>query len=309
MLDLSKLKRYSLHSRPSLVKTADFARPVASGREGAALIRSMPKILAARVLRELIRDIVRAHAKGRPVVLAFGGHLIKVGLAPIVIDLIRRDIVSAVAMNGGASIHDVEIAVAGKTSEDVGATLDSGSFGMARETAEIYADAARIGADDDGLGEALGQQLIKRRARHRRLSVLATAAASALPATVHLAIGTDITHIAGELSGAELGESSMADFRKLAEIVSELDGGVWINIGSAVLLPEVFLKALTIARNLRRRPKRFTTANLDMIQHYRPTMNVLRRPGGKALAITGHHEITLPLLHAGILAALEGLEL
>lgn len=308
MLDLTKLKRYSLHSRPSLVQARDFARPVSSGREGAALIASMPKILAARVLRELIRDIVKAHRKGRPVVLAFGGHLVKVGLAPIVIDLIRRDIVSAVAMNGGASIHDIEIAIAGKTSEDVGASLDSGSFGMARETAEIYAEAARLGADDEGLGAALGDQLLKRRARHRKLSILATAAAAALPATVHLAIGTDITHIAAELSGAELGESTMADFRKIAEVVSELDGGVWINIGSAVLLPEVFLKALTITRNLRRKPKRFTTANLDMIQHYRPTMNVLKRPGGKALSITGHHEIMLPLLHAGILAALEGAE-
>jgi hypothetical protein len=305
MLDLSKLKTYSIYDRPSLVSVKDFARPVPDGRAGAALIRSFPKILAGRVLRELIRDVAHAHRKGRPVVMAIGGHVIKVGLAPILIDLIRRDILSGVAMNGGAAIHDYEIAIAGKTSEDVGEALPGGGFGMARETAQAFAAAARYGADANGLGEALGERLQKDKARYRHLSVLATAAAATLPCTVHLAIGTDITHMHGEISGAELGESTMRDFQKVTELVAGLEGGVWMNVGSAVILPEVFLKAFSIARNLTRRPKRFTTANLDFIQHYRPQQNVLIRPGGKALAITGHHEITIPLLHAGILAALE----
>ena len=309
MLDLTKLRTCSIHTRRSLVKIRDFARPVKDGRAGAALIRSMPRILAARVLRELIREIVRTHKKGRPVVVAIGGHVIKVGLSPILIDLIRRDVISAVVMNGGAAIHDYEIAIAGKTSEPVAEMLPTGDFGVARETARAFAAAARYGADANGLGEALGEQLLKTRAKNRKLSVLAATAAAAMPCTVHLAIGTDTTHMHAELSGAELGESTMRDFHKVAEIVAELDGGVWINVGSAVVLPEVFMKALAIARNLTRRPKRFTTANLDMIQHYRPQQNVLIRPGGKALAITGHHEITLPLLHAGILASLSGLKL
>jgi deoxyhypusine synthase len=291
------------------VTIRDFARPVADGSAAAALIGAMPRILAGRVLRELVREIVRAHRKGRPVVLALGGHVIKVGLGPVINDLIRREIVGAVALNGGAAIHDYEIAIAGHTSEDVAASLGDGQFGMARETGDAFAEAARHGADSNGLGEALGEQLLKRRAPHRKLSVLATAAAAALPATVHLAIGTDITHMSGQVSGAELGESTMRDFRKITEVVAALDGGVWINVGSAVVLPEIFLKAFSIARNLKRRPKRFTTANLDMIQHYRPQTNVLKRPGGRALAITGHHEITLPLLHAGILAALSGAKL
>lgn len=306
MLELSKLKRYSIYQRKSLVDVKDFARPLKDGAAGAALFGSMPRLLAGRAIRELVREIVRSHRRGRPVVVAMGGHVIKVGLAPVIIDLVRRGIVSAVAMNGGAAIHDYEIALAGHTSEDVGAILGAGEFGMARETAEAFAEAARIGSDSDGLGAALGEQLLKHRAPHRKLSVLATAAAASLPVTVHLAIGTDITHMQGSISGAELGESTMRDFRKITEVVAELDGGVWINVGSAVVLPEVFLKAFSIARNLRRRPKRFTTANLDMIQHYRPQTNVLKRPGGKAIAITGHHEITLPLLHAGILAALSG---
>jgi deoxyhypusine synthase len=309
LLDWTKLKRTSLLTRPSLVHVRDFARPLADGRAAAALIGSMPRILAGRALRDLIGEIVRAHRNGRPVVMAVGGHVIKVGLGPILVDLIRRDVVRAVAMNGGAAIHDYEIALCGKTSEDVGASLGDGSFGMARETIRAFAQAARTGMDAHGLGEALGQQLLRARARYRKLSVLAHAAAAAMPLSVHLAIGTDITHMAAEISGAELGESTMIDFRRITEVVAELDGGVWINVGSAVVLPEVFLKALSVCRNLTRRPRRFTTANLDMIQHYRPAQNVLKRPGGKAISIVGHHEITLPLLHAGILAGLSGARL
>lgn len=298
-LDYSRLRTTPLASRPSLVRTSDFARP--AGPIG-PFLRSLPDVYAAKGLRTLIHDIAGAHRRGRPVVAAFGGHVIKVGLAPLLIDLLDRKILTAVAMNGGAAIHDLEIGLAGRTSEDVASALDDGSFGMARETAEAFAESS---SRSIGLGRALGGCVLKR-GRHSRLSVLAACARLGVPCTVHLAIGADITHMHPGVSGAALGESSLKDFRTITEVVANLEGGVWLNIGSAVILPEVFLKALAVARNLRRRVRNFTTANLDMIQHYRPTVNVLRRPGGRAISITGHHEIMVPLLRAGVLTVLSG---
>jgi hypothetical protein len=235
------------------------------------------------------------------VVAAVGAHVIKCGASPLLIDLMKRGIVNAVATNGAAAVHDYEISLIGRTSEDVAAGLPDGEFGMARETAQGMARAAERGAQGDGLGRALGRMILKDKNRWARHSLFATAAALKIPATVHVAIGTDVVHMHPQISGAALGESSLQDFRILCSVVGDLDGGVWLNIGSAVLLPEVFLKALSAARNLGHKVEDFCSANLDMIQHYRPRQNVLLRPRGKGFAITGHHEIMLPLLRMMVL--------
>ncbi|OHB74255.1 MAG: hypothetical protein A2Z34_00525 [Planctomycetes bacterium RBG_16_59_8] len=302
-----KLRTYSLFSRKSLVNVDRFARALPPSKEIGRFLSALPDIYAGKELKALVNAVAEAHRRKRHVAVAFGGHVIKCGLSPLLVDLIRRKIVTAVAMNGGAAIHDFEISLAGKTSEDVAATLKDGSFGMARETAQAFSAAVRSGARSGrGLGNALGEIVNRRKNRFRRFSVLSAAHEAGIPATVHVALGTDIVHMHPALSAAALGESSLIDFRKLIGVVKGLERGVWLNVGSAVILPEVFLKALTVARNRGAKIRDFTTANLDMIQHYRPTVNVLQRPGGRAIALTGRHEILLPLLHAGILAVLEG---
>jgi hypothetical protein len=220
----------------------------------------------------------------------------------VLADLVRRGVVTAVAMNGAAAIHDYELSLIGQTSEDVAAALNDGSFGMARETAEAFAKAALVGAQGDGLGSALAAMALRN--PHRKLSLLAACAKAGIPVTVHVSVGADIVHMHPQVSGRDLGEATLLDFRVLSSVVAGLDGGVWMNLGSAVMLPEVFLKAVSIARNLGHRITEFTTVNLDMIQHYRPRANVLARPRGKAIAITGHHEILLPLVAAGLIEAL-----
>lgn len=303
--DLRKLRTYPIAKRRNLVRLRDFGS-VTDGAAAAGFLRSLPDILGAKALRDLIEEIARAHRSKRPVAVAMGGHVIKCGLGPHLVDLIERGVVTSVAMNGGASIHDYELSLIGETSEDVGETLQDGSFGMARETAEAYAAASTEGAGGVGLGRALGLRILRRKHPHAGVSVLAACARKEIPATVHAAIGADITHMHPSVSGAALGESTLRDFRILTEVVAGLEGGVWMNIGSAVVLPEVFLKAVSIARNLGYKLQEFTTANLDMIQHYRPRQNVLARPRGKAIAITGHHEIVVPLVHAGVRALLAG---
>lgn len=302
-LDLRGLKTYPIARRRNLVQVGAFAR-LADGPGAADLINSLPDIYAGRDLRELIRDVVRAHRAGRAVACALGGHVIKVGCGPVLIDLLERGVITAVAMNGAAAIHDYEISLIGETSEDVAESLRDGRFGMARETAEAFARAALVGAAGPGLGRALGE--MAQGNRYRKHSLLAACARRGVPATVHLSIGADITHMHPQASGRDLGESTLIDFRILCGVVAGLERGVWMNIGSAVMMPEVFLKAVSVARNLGHRLKEFTTVNLDMIQHYRPRANVLARPRGKAIAITGHHEILLPLWRAGVVAALEG---
>jgi hypothetical protein len=302
-VDLNGLKTYPIARRRSLVNVKDFAG-LADGPRAADLLGSLPKIHAGRDLRQLILEVVKAHRRGKTVAAAIGGHVIKVGCGPLLVDLVRRGVITAVAANGAAAIHDYEISLIGKTSEDVAESLRDGSFGMARETAEAFAIAAREGARGPGLGRSLGALALRN--RFRKHSLLAACAAREVPFTVHLAIGADITHMHPQASGRDLGESSLIDFRLLAGVVARLEGGVWMNIGSAVILPEVFLKAVSVARNLGRRLRRFTTANLDMIQHYRPRANVLARPRGKAISLTGHHEILLPLLRAGVIAELGG---
>jgi len=302
-IDLNKVRTISIRSRASKVALADFARVYEPRREKfAAFVRSLPNILVAADLVRFADEIVRARRRGKPVIVLIGAHVVKVGLSPLLIDLLRKKIVTCIGMNSAAAIHDVETALHGTTSEDVERYLADGRFGMVRETGEFINSALKrtYASGDEGYGETLGKALQK--APHRKLSILSTCYSLGIPATVHAAIGTDIIHQQPSMSGAATGELSFRDFKVLCNAVKELrGGGVVINIGSAVILPEVFLKALTVARNLRYKASGFITANFDMIQHYRPRMNVVHRPtkhGGKGYLFTGHHEIMIPLLCA-----------
>jgi hypothetical protein len=301
------ISTYPLASRPSKVTTADFARPVREDSSLKEFLAGLPNLLAAGELKELAGRIREARARRRAIIIGMGGHVIKTGLAPVLIDLIGRGYATAFAMNRAAMIHDFEIALAGQTSEDVDATLGSGQFGMAEETGRVVNDAIRAGARDRlGMGEALGRQLHQMNAAHADRSLLCAAYSANIPVTVHVAIGTDIVDIHPSADGASVGQTTYQDFRLLCAIVRELDGGgVYLNLGSAVLLPEVFLKTVTVIRNLGHKLENFTTANFDFLQHYRPLANVVRRPvagTGRGFAFTGHHEIMIPLLVAAVLA-------
>ena len=306
-IDLSRISTYPLASRPSKVTTDDFAKPLAGDSSTKEFLDSLPNILAARELRELAGLIQEAKQKGRAVIAGLGGHVIKTGLAPILIDLMQRGYLTAFAMNGSAMIHDFEIALVGATSEDVDATLGSGSFGMAEETGRIINDAVRAGAKDNiGMGEAIGRQLHLMKPPYAGKSVLHMAYEAGVPVTIHVAIGTDIVHIHPSADGASIGQATLQDFHLLCSLVRELDGaGVYLNIGSAVVLPEVFLKTVTVVRNLGHALQDFSTANFDFIQQYRPLTNVVRRPvagSGRGFSFIGHHEIMIPLLAASVLA-------
>jgi hypothetical protein len=306
-IDLSPLATYPLVSRPSKVTIEDFARPLGADASVRDLLSSLPKILAAEDLRAVARAVRDARERGLPVIAGMGGHVVKTGLAPVLIDLMRRGIVTALAMNGSCLVHDFEIAVTGGTSEDVDATLGSGSFGAAEETGRVLNEAAAAGAADAiGLGEAVGRRMQSLGAPHANVSLVATAYELRLPVTVHVAIGNDITHIHPSADGGAIGAATHRDFRLLCTLVGEMNGGgVYLNLGSAVVLPEVFLKAVTVVRNLGNPLEQIVTANFDFIQHYRPLANVVRRPTagtGRGYAITGHHEILIPLLAAAILA-------
>ena len=306
-LDLSRIATYPLATRPSKVIAGDLARPVKAGDSLKDFLDSLPNILAAGELRELARLIREAKARRRAIIVGLGGHVIKTGLAPVLIDLLQRGYVTAFAMNGSAMIHDFEIALVGATSEDVDATLGEGSFGMAEETGRIINEAAKEGARDQiGMGEAIGRQLSAMKPAHAQQSLLHAAYAAEVPVTVHVAIGTDIVHIHPSADGPSIGQTTQYDFRLLCSLVRELDGGgVYLNLGSAVVLPEVFLKTVTVVRNLGFKLQDFYTANFDFIQHYRPLTNVVRRPvagSGRGFSFTGHHEIMIPLLAASILA-------
>jgi deoxyhypusine synthase len=263
-------------------------------------------VLAARDLRIAIAEGRRARERGRTLLWGLGAHVIKVGLAPVVIDLIERGFVSALMLNGAVCVHDLELALLGHTSEDVGPALDDGSFGMARETAERLNEAVRCGhADGIGMGEAIGREILHGRYPHRRRSLLAQATRLGVAVTVHSAIGTDIHHMHASADGAALGATSYRDFERLAEAVAGLEGGVVFHLGSAVILPEVFLKALALVRNLGYRVRRFTAVDIDFNRAYRPRQNIVERPtrqGGRGISLTGHHEILLPLLAAGLVA-------
>lgn len=303
--DLHGLRTYELASRPSKVAVADLGRPVDPGTPVGDWLDCLPKQVAANELRKLRDHLVRAHRDGRTVAVALGGHVIKTGCAPYLIDLIGRGVVSAVAMNGSAAIHDFELALAGKTSEDVGAQLHAGNFGMARETADAFAVAAEQGATDDrGLGAALGRYIHDLGCPHAGASLVAACHRAGIPCTVHVALGTDIVHMHPQVSGAALGAASLLDFRVLCTVVSKLARGVWLNLGSAVVMPEVFLKAVAVVRNFGHDLDGLVTANFDKESKYRTGMNVLRRPGSEGIEVIGHHELLIPLLHASLLAKL-----
>jgi len=301
--DLNGLTTYDLASRPSKVAVGDLGRPVSPRTPIGDWLDSLPRQLAANELRKLRDHIVRAHRDGCGVAIALGGHVIKTGCAPYLIDLIGRGIVNSVSMNGSAAIHDFELALAGHTSEDVGAQLHAGRFGMARETAEAFAIASKEG-EECGLGAALGRYIVDLNCPHADISLVAACRRADIPCTVHVALGTDIVHMHPQVSGAALGEASMIDFRILCTVVSQLAHGVWWNIGSAVVMPEVFLKAIAVVRNFGHDLDGLVTANFDKESKYRTGMNVLRRPGSEGIEVIGHHELLLPLFHAALLHSL-----
>jgi hypothetical protein len=309
-VDLNRIKTYSLADRPSKVTAAAFAAGWTRGASFAAFLERLPDILAAADLKAVLAAIVDAHHQHRPVIFGMGAHVIKVGLGPIVVDLMERGVITGVAMNGAGIIHDAELAMTGRTSEEVGPALDDGSFGMAEETSAVIAGALDGAASGEtGLGRAVGDMLLASGFPFKDKSILAAGARLGLPVTVHVAIGTDIIHMHPGFNAARTGAASHVDFRILAAQVARLEGGVYINAGSAVILPEVFLKAVGLARNLGHRLDEFTTVSLDFVRHYRPTVNVVQRPtarGGKGLSLVGHHEIMLPLIAAGVIEALAG---
>ncbi|MCU0725619.1 MAG: hypothetical protein MUE73_07510 [Planctomycetes bacterium] len=301
--DLGRVKTTPLAGRPSLVRTDRFAGLPGPGATARELLRSLPDFLAGRGLRDLVAAIVAARRGGRGVVFGVGGHVVKTGCSPVVIDLMECGVITALAMPGSTAIHDFEIASAGQTSEDVAGRLSEGAYGTAEETGRFFAGAAAAGAGGAGLGRALGEPM--RELPHAGLSLLATAARLDLPATVHVAVGTDTVHLHPAADGAALGAASHLDFRIFTTVVSRLAGGVYVNVGSAVMLPEVFLKAVTVAHNAGERLEGLFGANLDMLRHYRTRVNVVSRPVERGVDIAGHHEIMLPLLRLMVLGEME----
>ncbi len=302
-LNISKARTYPLAKRRNLVKAKVLATPPRRLMNVAQFLEGLPDVLAARDLRVAARAIARRQRAGRPIVLGMGAHPIKVGLSPLIIDWMRRGKLSCVAMNGAAIIHDFELAYSGQTSEDVAAGLVDGRFGMARETGEFLNGAVAAARETEGLGAAVGRAMLAARLPHTRISILATAARLKIPVTVHVAVGTDIIHMHPSANGAAIGRASLADFHRLAAVVATMRGGVFINLGSAVIIPEVFVKALNLARNLGHRVDRLLTMDLDFVRHYRPHVNVVTRPtqgNGIGYQFTGHHELMLPLLFAAV---------
>lgn len=327
-VDLNKIKTCSVKSRATKVDLSAFAKPSAKGKSFREFYDALPRFFAVEDLQAVAKAMVLAHKKGRPVIVGMGAHVIKVGLNPLLIDLMKKGVINCIALNGAGAIHDFEVATLGRTSEEVGAGLATGMFGMVEETMremnqaiitnDQYLPMLRSGSrhsiirnnnvvgtmTNEGMGALLGKKLLKNKAPYRKLSILAAGVELDIPVTVHVAIGTDTIHMSPHVDPKALGAATFTDFRLLSSVICDLEGGVYINLGSAVLLPEVFLKALTVARNLGHKIKHFTTVNMDMLRHYRPQQNVLTRPGGKAYALTGHHEIMFPLLYQAVIEAL-----
>ncbi len=303
--DLSGVATYPLRTRPSKVHVDQFARPYEKGAGFAAWLERLPTVLAAADFKAVVEALCRARARGAGILWGLGAHVVKTGLSPIVIDLMERGFVSAIATNGAGLIHDFEIALVGGTSEDVDASLGPGRFGMAEETGRllnrIIAEGVAAGL---GIGQAVGRFLQDHRPQHARASIVAAAARLEIPLTVHIAIGTDVLHMHPSASGAALGEGSLRDFRYFVSNVARLAGGVYLNCGSAVVLPEVFLKAVALVRNRGLSLEGMTTVNLDFLRLYRPETNVVERPTrgiGRGISLVGHHEIMLPLLAAALI--------
>ena len=307
-LDFSRVKTYPVKKRFSKVESSLLGKRLHKGARVRALIQGLPNILAAQNLKTIARKIAYARRARKTVLLGMGAHPIKVGLSPLIIDFMEREIIDAVALNGAGVIHDFELAFAGQTSEDVAASLQDGSFGMAEETGTFINQAITEGCKRElGVGVAVGEAINQQKLPHRRLSILAAGARLGVPITSHIAIGTDIIHMHPKADGKALGDCSLRDFRTLVSIVATLGGGVYLNFGSAVVLPEVFLKALSLARNLGHPVQNLTTVNLDFLPHYRPLTNVVSRPtlqSGKGYHLTGHMEIMVPLLFSAVLEEL-----
>lgn len=304
------MRTVSLDDRTSKVHVSDFGRPHRAGASVGEFLAALPNFLAASQLRELAARIVTARRARRPVIVGMGAHVIKVGLNPVLIDLMERGVISALALNGAGIVHDYEIALAGRTSEDVDAALPDGSFGVTAETGTFLNDAIVRGhAAGLGLGEAIAAAMRSTPLAHPEASLLVRSAELGVPVTVHVAIGTDVVHIHPGADGAAIGATALRDFQRFCRSVEDLEGGVYVNIGSAVILPEVFLKAVTLARNHGHPLSDLTTADLDFKSHYRPLTNVVRRPTqghGRGIHLTGHHEINVPLLAAAIVEGLGG---
>lgn len=302
--DLSGVRTYPLASRKSKANAAEFAAPYRAGSGVRGLVDSLPDILAAADFKAVVAAIVAARAKDRGIIWGLGAHVVKTGLAPIIIDLMERGFVSAIATNGAGVIHDFELALSGSTSEDVEEALGPGRFGMADETGRLLNAAINEGvAAGLGIGQAVGRRLREMKPRHESLSIVAAAARLEIPLTVHVAIGTDIIHMHPDASGTSLGEGSLRDFRYFVSNVASLAGGVYLNCGSAVVLPEVFLKAVALARNSGASLDGLVTVDLDFARMYRSQTNVVRRPVagvGKGYSLVGHHEIMVPLLAAAL---------
>jgi deoxyhypusine synthase len=307
-LDFSKVKTYPAKKRFSKVRTAALGKVVQPRSRVSSFIEGLPDILAAQNLKVIADKIAQTHSANRTVLLGMGAHPIKVGLSPLIIDFMEKGIIDAVALNGAGIIHDFELAFMGETSEDVAASLKDGSFGMAEETGAFINQAISEGsAQGLGIGAAVGQAIVKAGLAYRRLSILATAARLEIPVTAHIAIGTDIIHMHPTADGKALGDGSFRDFRTLTSVVATLANGVYLNFGSAVVLPEVFLKAVSLARNLGNPVQKLTTVNIDFLAHYRPMTNVVNRPtlgSGRGYHLTGHMEIMVPLLFAAVLEKL-----
>ncbi len=307
-LSFDGVRCYPLEERKSKVRARDFARPWKAGGTLEQWFNSLPDVLAGKDLRRVVKRLVEAVRDGRTVILAMGAHGIKVGLGPIIVELMERGVLHAVAMNGAGIIHDFELAMTGGTSEDVAAEIGRGRFGMAEETGRFLNSAIKAGEKEGvGLGTAVGAMMVREDFPHNQWSIVARAYQLDVPVTVHVALGTDIIHGHPGVDGGAIGRASHLDFRIFAQLVSALNGGVFINLGSAVILPEVFLKALSIVRNLGYEVKDLMTVNMDFIRHYRPMMNVVHRPtleGGEGYNLIGHHEIMFPLMAACVIEGL-----
>ena len=304
-IDFSQLKTYSLHDRTSKVSVDDFAGTPASGMMVKDLLALLPNQLMGKDFPELVRRVIDSRLSDCPVIVGMGAHVIKVGLTPVLIKLMEEKIITGLAFNGACIVHDTETAIAGMTSEDVDEVLGTGDFGAAKETGEFINEAIINGARlNKGIGESVGDAIIASNFKYSELSLLAAARRLQIPVTVHVAVGTDIIHIHPSACGASIGKGSHIDFRLFCSMIADLEGGTYLNIGSAVLLPEIFLKALTAVRNLGHQVNKLTTANFDFIRQYRTMTNVVNRPtacGGKGFNITGHHELMIPLLACALL--------
>jgi hypothetical protein len=306
--DLSRVHTYPLASRVSKARVEDFGRPVTRNASFRAWFDSLPAILGARDIRRVAGAIVQAKRRSGGILWGLGAHVIKTGVSPVLIDLMERGYVSALALNGAGIIHDFEVALSGATSEDVDDALGPGRFGMAEETGRLLNEAIRRGADEKlGFGQSVARWLAEQNPAHGSSSLVVTAHRLGIPVTVHVAIGTDIIHMHPAASGAAIGDTSLRDFRYLTSVVARLGGGVYLNCGSAVILPEVFLKAVALVRNQGIALDDLTTVDLDFVRMYRPQTNVVTRPvagtTGTGISLVGHHEILIPLIAAAVIDA------